>query len=344
MVDTARNAQQDGHVDRIAILGAGAWGTALAHHLGSHGTPVSLWARRAEFAAQLAATRANPLLPGVALAGAVTVSAQLGSVLAQADIVILAAPSHTVREVLSRAAPAWPGGATLVTAAKGIENDTLLTTGEVAAEVLGAQLEGRVVVLSGPSFAAEVAAGQPTSLVAASEQLALAEGVQRLMSVGRVRIYTSPDPRGVEVAGALKNVIAIAVGASDGLGFGQNARAALITRGLSEIARLGVAKGGQAATAAGLAGLGDLVLTCTGDMSRNRTVGFELGRGKPLGAVLAALGHVAEGVTTARSADDLARALGVDLPICTQVSQVLYAGKLPLDAVGDLLRRPLGRE
>jgi glycerol-3-phosphate dehydrogenase (NAD(P)+) len=148
----------------------------------------------------------------------------------------------------------------------------------------------------------------------------------------------------VQVAGALKNVIAIAVGASDGLGFGQNARAALITRGLSEIARLGVAKGGRASTAAGLAGLGDLVLTCTGDMSRNRTVGFELGRGKPLAEVLAALGHVAEGVTTARSADDLAQTLGVELPICGQVRQVLYAGKLPQDAVEDLIRRPLGRE
>jgi glycerol-3-phosphate dehydrogenase (NAD(P)+) len=331
-------------VERIAILGAGAWGTALAQHLASHGVPVALWARRAELAEELLRTRVNPLLPGISLHAQATVSHHLEEVLERAQLVLLAAPSHTVRELLSRAAPHWPSEAILVSAAKGIENHTLLSTGEVAGQVLGERLAQRVVVLSGPSFAAEVAAGQPTSLVAAAGDVRLAERVQRELSLGRLRVYTSSDPMGVQVAGALKNVIAIAVGASDGLGFGQNARAALITRGLSEIARLGVAKGGRAGTAAGLAGLGDLVLTCTGEMSRNRTVGFELGRGRPLAEVLATLGHVAEGVTTARSADDLARALGVELPICAQVHQVLYAGKLPQDAVGDLLRRPLGRE
>jgi len=331
-------------MERIAILGAGAWGTALAQHLASHGVPVALWARRAELAEELLRTRVNPLLPGISLAAPAAVSPRLEEVLERAQLVLLAAPSHTVRELLSRAAPHWPSEAILVSAAKGIENQTLLTTGEVAGQVLGERLAQRVVVLSGPSFAAEVAAGQPTSLVAAAGDVRLAERVQRELSLGRLRVYTSSDPMGVQVAGALKNVIAIAVGASDGLGFGQNARAALITRGLSEIARLGVAKGGRAGTAAGLAGLGDLVLTCTGEMSRNRTVGFELGRGRPLAEVLATLGHVAEGVTTARSADDLARALGVELPICAQVHQVLYARKLPQDAVGDLLRRPLGRE
>jgi glycerol-3-phosphate dehydrogenase (NAD(P)+) len=331
-------------VARIAILGAGAWGTALAHHLASHAVPVALWARRAELAEQLRRTRANSLLPGVSLHSGAAVSHELAEVLDGAELVLFAAPSHTARELLARAAPLWPPRATLVNAAKGIENGTLLTTGEVAAQVLGQRLERRVVVLSGPSFAAEVAAAQPTSLVAAAEDALLAERVQREFSLGRLRVYTSSDPVGVQVAGALKNVIAIAVGASDGLGFGQNARAALITRGLSEISRLGVAMGGRAATAAGLAGLGDLVLTCTGDMSRNRTVGFELGRGRPLSEVLATLGHVAEGVTSARSAADLARSLGVDLPICAQVAEVLFAGKLPQDAVGDLLRRPLGRE
>jgi glycerol-3-phosphate dehydrogenase (NAD(P)+) len=339
-----QQARAGGSGDRIAILGAGAWGTALAQHLASHGVPVALWARRAELAEQLLATRTNPLLPGVVLAALASISHRLEEVLDGAQLVLLAAPSHTARELLLRAAPHWPSQATLVSAAKGIENHTLLTTGEVAAQVLGERLERRIVVLSGPSFAAEVAAGQPTSLVAAAEDVMLAERVQRELSIGRLRVYTSTDPMGVQVAGALKNVIAIAVGASDGLGFGQNARAALITRGLSEIARLGVAKGGRAGTAAGLAGLGDLVLTCTGEMSRNRTVGFELGRGRPLTEVLATLGHVAEGVTTARSADDLARALGVELPICAQVHQVLYAGKSPQEAVGDLLRRPLGRE
>jgi glycerol-3-phosphate dehydrogenase (NAD(P)+) len=329
---------------RVAVLGAGAWGMALAHHLGGSGHETTLWARRPEFAAELQQTRCSPLLPGVALVPSVLVTADFGAALAGAETVVLAAPCHTVREVLGGAAPAWPSQATLVTAAKGIENGTLLMVSEVARESLAHLLAGPVVVLSGPSFAREVADGQPTNVVAASEDDAAAERVQRLFSHGRFRVYTSADPTGVQIAGALKNVIAIAVGASDGLGLGLNARAALITRGVSEIGRLAVGKGGQAITVAGLAGLGDLVLTCTGDLSRNRTVGFELGRGRPLSQVLGSLGHVAEGVTTARSAQDLAERLGVDLPICSQVCQVVYDGKLPRDAVDDLLRRPLKRE
>jgi glycerol-3-phosphate dehydrogenase (NAD(P)+) len=329
---------------RVAVLGAGAWGTALAHHLGSSGYDTTLWARRAEFAAALEQTRHNPLLPEVALAPGVRVSADQHAVLSGVDTVVLAAPCSTVREVLEAAGPFWPSHATLVTATKGIENDTLMTVSEVARQTLGQHLGGPVVVLSGPSFAREVADGQPTNVVAASEDDDAAGSVQRLFSHGRFRVYTSADPAGVQIAGALKNVIAIAVGASDGLGLGLNARAALITRGVSEIGRLAVGKGGQAITVAGLAGLGDLVLTCTGDLSRNRTVGFELGRGRPLDQVLGSLGHVAEGVTTARSAQDLALRLGVDLPICSQVCQVLYDGKLPRDAVDALLRRPLKRE
>jgi glycerol-3-phosphate dehydrogenase (NAD(P)+) len=329
---------------RVAVLGAGAWGMALAHHLGGSGHDTRLWARRPEFAAELQQARHSPLLPGVALLPSVLVTADFGVALAGVEAVVLAAPCHTVREVLTAAAPAWPSGATLVTAAKGIENGTLLMVSEVARQTLAQLLAGPVVVLSGPSFAREVADGQPTNVVAASEDDAAAGRVQRLFSHGRFRVYTSADPTGVQIAGALKNVIAIAVGASDGLGLGLNARAALITRGVSEIGRLAVGKGGQAITVAGLAGLGDLVLTCTGDLSRNRTVGFELGRGRPLSQVLGSLGHVAEGVTTARSAQDLAERLGVDLPICSQVCQVLYDGKLPRAAVDDLLRRPLKRE
>jgi glycerol-3-phosphate dehydrogenase (NAD(P)+) len=305
---------------------------------------VSLWARRAQVAKALTETRHNPLLPGVSLEPGVLVTDSFEEVFDGAGTVVLANPCHTVREVLGNAAPVWPHHATLVTATKGIENGTLLTVSEVAREVLAGRLQQQIVVFSGPSFAREVAAGQPTNVVAASDDESRAQHVQRIFSVGRLRVYTSSDPIGVQVAGALKNVIAIAVGASDGLGLGHNARAALITRGVSEIARLAVAKGGQAGTVAGLAGLGDLVLTCTGELSRNRTVGFELGRGKPLAEVLSSLGHVAEGVTTARSADDLARRLGVDLPICGQVCQVLYHGKLPEDAVADLLRRSLKRE
>ncbi len=329
---------------RVAVLGAGAWGTALAHHLAGAGHDTTLWARRSEFAVALQETRLSPLLPGVSLAPSVRVSAEFGAVLSGADTVVLAVPCHTVREVLGAAAASWPSRATLVTAAKGIENGTLLTVSEVAGQTLAARLAGPVVVFSGPSFAREVADGQPTNVVAASEDDEAAGNVQRLFSHGRLRVYTSADPTGVQIAGALKNVIAIAVGASDGLGLGLNARAALITRGVSEIGRLAVGKGGQAITVAGLAGLGDLVLTCTGELSRNRTVGFELGRGRPLAQVLGSLGHVAEGVTTARSAHDLAERLGVDLPICSQVCQVLHDGKLPRDAVDDLLRRPLKRE
>jgi glycerol-3-phosphate dehydrogenase (NAD(P)+) len=331
-------------VARVAVLGAGAWGTALCHHLAMHGHATRLWARRREFAAALAQTRHNPLLPQVTLPAEVVVSHQFDEVLDQVEAVVLAAPCHTVREVLVAVGDRWPAGATLITAAKGIENGTLLTVSELAREVLGARLDRPVVVLSGPSFAREVAEGKPTNVVAASEEDHAAEGVQLLFSHGRLRVYTSADPVGVQIAGALKNVIAIAVGASDGLGLGNNARAALITRGVSEIGRLAVAKGGQAVTVAGLAGLGDLVLTCTGELSRNRTVGLELGRGRPLAQVLGSLGHVAEGVTTARSAHDLAQQLGVDLPICSQVCQVLYDGKSPRDAVDDLLRRPLKRE
>jgi glycerol-3-phosphate dehydrogenase (NAD(P)+) len=333
-----------GAMSKVAVLGAGAWGTALAHHLATHGHPTRLWAHRQEFAEALERTRHNPLLPHAALAAGIAVSHRFDEVLDQADAVVLATPCHTVREVLGALADAWPARATLITAAKGIENDTLLTVSEVARQVLGSRLAEPVVVFSGPSFAREVVEGQPTNVVAASEDDASAERVQILFSHGRLRVYTSADPAGVQIGGALKNVIAIAVGASDGLGLGNNARAALITRGVSEIGRLAVAKGGQALTVAGLAGLGDLVLTCTGELSRNRTVGLELGRGRPLAHVLGSLGHVAEGVTTARSAHDLAQALGVDLPICAQVCQVLYDGKLPRDAVDDLLRRPLKRE
>jgi glycerol-3-phosphate dehydrogenase (NAD(P)+) len=278
------------------------------------------------------------------LAPSVSVSSELPVVLRDATMVVLAVPCHTLRSVITRAKAVWPSKAVVVSATKGIERGTLRLTTEIVLEALAGAAAGPLVVLSGPSFAGEVVAGQPTSIVAASLDEAAAHEVQRVFSWGRFRVYTSGDPVGVQVAGALKNVIAIAVGASDGLGFGYNARAALVTRGLSEIARVAVAKGGQALTVAGLAGLGDLVLTCTGELSRNRTVGFELGRGRPLADVLQSLGHVAEGVTTAKSADGLARSLDVELPICAEVCEVLYANKSPQDAVEDLLRRALKPE
>lgn len=329
---------------KVAIVGAGAWGTALCHHLAVHGASVSLWVRREDQLAALATRRENHLLPGVLLPHTVELTHRLEQALAGASTIVFATPCHGLREVAAAALPFIARDACLVSAAKGIENETLLLTTEIIADVVGPALGARTVVLSGPSFAREVAEGHPTNVVAASLDDELASEVQLIFSLGRLRVYTSGDPIGVQVAGALKNVIAIAVGASDGLGLGNNTRAALITRGVSEVARLAAAKGGQPLTVAGLAGLGDLILTCTGDLSRNRKVGFELGRGRALADVLSSLGHVAEGVTTAKSAYDLAARLGVELPICSQVYAVLYGDRTPEAAVDELLSRPLKRE
>jgi glycerol-3-phosphate dehydrogenase (NAD(P)+) len=268
----------------------------------------------------------------------------MAQAVSDAGLVVLAVPSEAVRATLTAAAPSLSASATLVVVAKGIEPTTLMLLSEVTRDVLGAQGEQRAVFLSGPSFASEVARGLPTNLVAAGSDAQRSLLVQQRFASDRLRIYTSDDPAGVQVGGALKNVIAIAAGASDGLGFGHNTRAALITRGLAEMARLAVAKGGSVRTLSGLAGLGDLVLTCSAELSRNRTVGFELGRGRQLAEVLAGLGHVAEGVTTAHSAYHLAERLGVDLPITSEVYAVLYGAKPVAQAVRDLLSRPLKKE
>lgn len=329
---------------QVVVLGAGAWGTALALHMLRAGHAVRLWGHPVEQARALAATRQNPLLPGFALPEGIAVVEQLDAALRGAELVVLAVPSQVVRPMLQRAAGQWPSRAAVLSATKGIENDTLMLMDEVIEDVLGPSLRPRLGVISGPSFAREVAAAMPTNLVLAAHEIALAEQLQQMVASDRLRVYASSDVKGVQVGGALKNVIAIAVGAADGLGFGHNARAGLITRGLSEIGRLAQAKGGQVKTVSGLAGLGDLVLTCTGDLSRNRTVGFELGRGGELESVLQSLGHVAEGVATAKSAHELGRQLQVDLPICEQVYQVLFEGKSPGDAVRDLLHRPLRHE
>jgi len=232
----------------------------------------------------------------------------------------------------------------VVLASKGIEKETLMLPTEIADDVLGESARGRTLALSGPSFAVEVARRLPTNVVVAAKDLDVSVDVQSRIATERLRVYSSDDPIGVQVGGALKNVIAIAAGACDGLGFGHNTRAALITRGLAEMARLALKKGGQVLTLSGLAGLGDLVLTCTGELSRNRTVGFELGRGRPLADVLAGLGHVAEGVTTAESAHRLAEKVGVELPIATEVYAVLFENKPVPEAVRDVLARPLRSE
>jgi glycerol-3-phosphate dehydrogenase (NAD(P)+) len=334
----------DETADKIAVLGAGAWGTALARLLAERG-PVALWTWQEEHARALLSDRENrEFLAGYSLSERISPTAQLAEALRGARLVVVAVPSEAVRATLVAAREIFPTDASLVIVAKGIEPASLMLLSEVTRDVLGAEAEHRAVFLSGPSFAIEVARGLPTNLVAAGRDPERSHLVQQRFANDRLRVYSSDDPAGVQVGGALKNVIAIAAGASDGLGFGHNTRAALVTRGLAEMARLAVAKGGNGLTLSGLAGLGDLVLTCSAELSRNRTVGFELGRGRKLPEVLSGLGHVAEGVVTAQSAFHLAGRLGVDLPITSEVYAVLYADKPVAQAVRDLLARPLKRE
>jgi glycerol-3-phosphate dehydrogenase (NAD(P)+) len=327
----------------IAVIGAGAWGTALALTLAERGN-VRLWTWQEEHARLLGAERENRrFLPGFPLPPNVTPTASLADALPGAELVVVALPTETLRATLSAARDVLPP-VPLVVASKGIEKATLLLPTEIAEDALGAPARGRTLALSGPSFAVEVARRLPTNIVVAAADHALSVEVQARVATERLRVYSSDDPVGVQVGGALKNVIAIAAGACDGLGFGHNTRAALVTRGLAEMARLALEKGGKVLTLAGLAGLGDLVLTCTGELSRNRTVGFELGRGRPLADVLAGLGHVAEGVTTAESAHRLAEKLGVELPIASEVYAVLFENKPVHEAVRDVLARPLRSE
>jgi glycerol-3-phosphate dehydrogenase (NAD(P)+) len=330
-------------MSHVAIVGAGAWGTALSLVLAERG-PVRLWTFDSEHAERLSRERANAaFLPGFPLPPQVEPTSDLAHALTDAELAVLALPSVAFRETLERGA-AHLGRAPLVIATKGIEPGTWMLLTEVVEDVLGAATARTALVLSGPSFALEVARRLPTNVVVAASDHRASVAVQARIATERFRVYSSDDPVGVQVGGALKNVIAIAAGACDGLGFGHNTRAAVITRGLAEIARLAVEKGGQAATLSGLAGLGDLVLTCTGELSRNRAVGLELGRGKELSSVLAGLGHVAEGVPTAEAAVRLADELGVDLPISAEVYRVLFERKPVLDAVRDVLARPLKRE
>jgi len=329
----------------LAILGAGAWGTALARAQSERGERTRLWTWQAEHATQMREERMNrAFLPGFTLPEGVDPNADLEYTLTGASAVILVVPTAGFRDTLEHAKPYIDPTATLIIATKGIEPGSLMLLTEVVASVLGPSAHGRCVVLSGPSFAKEVALGLPTSLVAASHSAELATRVQQRLSSDHFRVYAGDDPIGVQVGGALKNVIAVAAGACDGLGFGYNTRAALITRGLAEIARLALAKGGHALTLAGLAGLGDLVLTCTGELSRNRTLGYELGCGKSLTDALSGLGHVAEGVVTADSAYHLAQRLGVELPISGEVYRVLFEHKPVKEAVRAVLGRPLTRE
>jgi glycerol-3-phosphate dehydrogenase (NAD(P)+) len=326
---------------RCAVIGAGAWGTALADLLASNGHDTTIWAFEPEVAASICASHENRFLSGVALATSLEATTEFARACRGAEIVVYAAPSSHLRAIAVRSAPFVPHDAIVAVATKGIERDTfaLMTT------VVEAEIARRpVVALSGPSFAAEVAARQPTAIVAASTNEQAALVVQGALSSASFRVYTHDDVIGVELGGALKNVMAVATGIVEGVGLGFNSRAALITRGLHEMTRLGVALGARAATFAGLAGLGDLVLTCTGALSRNRALGMEIGRGATLAEALAGKETVAEGVTTTASALGLAKAHGVDMPIVAMAHRILFEGHSARDAVPALMSRELRSE
>lgn len=329
----------------IAVLGSGSWGSALAKVLSDKGHDVRLWGRRPELAEEIRVRGENAtFLPGARFAPTLRATSSLDEALDGVEMLVMAVPTHGLREVLRSARVMIPEGIPVVSATKGIEQSTLYFVNEVMADEVPWIAE-RFAALSGPSFAREVAAGHPTVVVVASRDLALATQVQKAFwTDDRFRLYLTDDVVGVELGGALKNVIAIAAGAVDGMGFGHNSRAALITRGLAEMARLSMHLGGSALTLAGLAGMGDLVLTCTGELSRNRHVGVELGKGRTLSSILGEMRQVAEGVRTARSAYDLARRENVSMPIVEQVFEVLYHDKPLQTAMHELMTRHAGHE
>lgn len=325
---------------RIGVLGAGSWGTALAMQLCRSGDVVWQWDHRPERAAASQATRENArYLPGIPLPENLTVSSRLDEVLAGASFVVEAIPSQSVRQVMTEARPFIEPDAVVCCASKGIESSTLMTMDEVLAEVLPPEMHARSAFLAGPSFAKEVAKGMPTAVVVASRNEHAANAVADAFHGGPFRCYHTDDIVGAELGGALKNIIAIAVGVADGVGSGLNARAAIITRGLAEITRMAVHRGGHPLTLSGLAGMGDLVLTATGDLSRNRRVGLALGRGQTLAQILEELGQVAEGVVTTKSAVELAAREKVDMPITEQVYAMLYEDKPAHAVLEDLLSR-----
>jgi glycerol-3-phosphate dehydrogenase (NAD(P)+) len=332
-------------VTELAVIGGGSWGTALAIVLAQRFARVRLWVYERDLAKRMQSGGENDLyLPGFALPSNVEVTPGLESALDAAGVVLGVMPSHLVRAMYGRMLPCLDPSMLFVSATKGIENGTLLRMSEVIREVVSAKFDPRVAVVSGPTFAREVAAGEPTALVVASTDPALAEAVQKSFAGPTFRLYTSPDPVGVEIGGAVKNVVAIGAGVCHGLGLGNNALAALITRGLAEMTRLAVAMGGRPQTLAGLAGLGDLVLTCTGALSRNRTVGIELARGRTLEEITGSMRMVAEGVKSTGATVDLARRHGVETPISDQMFQMLHTGLSPREAIRRLMERSLKGE
>jgi glycerol-3-phosphate dehydrogenase (NAD(P)+) len=332
-------------VKNLAIIGAGSWGTALAIVLAPRFPRIRLWVYEADLAERMAASRQNDVyLSGCELPPQVEPVHDLADALDGAEIVLSVMPSHLVRGLYQQMLPFLQESMLFVSATKGLENDTLLRMSEVIAQVLRSRFAARIAVISGPTFAHEVARFEPTTLVAASEDPGLASTVQQAFSGPTFRLYASPDPIGVEIGGSIKNVVAIGAGVLHGMGLGHNVMAALVTRGLAEMTRLATAMGGRGQTLAGLAGLGDLVLTCTGDLSRNRTVGVELARGRKLQEIVGSMKMVAEGIKTTNAAVDLARRLSVEMPIAHQMFQMLHFGVSPRDAIQRLMERSLKEE
>lgn len=328
---------------RVAVVGAGSWGTALANLLSTNGHKTTLWSRGDEVAALINRKHENTVyLPGIRLSPDLVATTDLGAAVSGADLVVLVVPSYAMRGTVAAASRFLAGAAVLVSASKGIEDETCKTMFDVIAEEAGAA--ERIAVLSGPSFAAEVAAGQPTVIVAAARSQVLAERVQADFASLTLRVYSSTDVVGVEIGGVVKNIMAIATGVSDGLGFGHNARAATITRGLAEITRLAVSLGARPETLAGLSGVGDLVLTCTGDLSRNRQLGIRIGRGEKVADILAGMRMVAEGVRNTKAVKTLASRQGIELPIVDVTYSVLYEGLAPEQALAKLFGRSLKPE
>ena len=326
---------------KVAVLGAGSWGTAVAAICAASSDTV-LWARRGELAEQICSQHRNvAYLPEVELPATLRATASLGDAVGDAGLVVMAVPSHGFRAILSQAAPSVGRGVAVISLAKGLEEGSLARMTEVVVDVLPDHPAG---VLTGPNLAHEVVAGQPTASVVAIDDDELGRRVQELLSTGTFRVYTNRDVVGCEIAGALKNVIAIAAGMADGMGFGDNSKAALITRGLAELARLGVAMGGNPLTFSGLAGMGDLVATCTSRQSRNRHVGHELGAGRALPEIVADMNMVAEGVKTAPSVLELGRRHDVELPIVEQVVEVLSGRKPAREIIPALMRRQMKAE
>lgn len=325
------------------MIGAGSWGTALADLLASKGLSVTIWSRGSEVAQLINERHENRIyLPGVILPSSLRATTEMRLAVEGADLVLMVVPSHAMRETAVAAAPFVGSHALVVSATKGIEDETSKTMFEVLVDVLGGA--ERVGVVSGPSFAAEVASGHPTVVVAAAREDAVAERIQRVFASPNVRVYRSTDLVGVEIGGVVKNVMAICTGVAEGLGYGLNTRAAIITRGLAEIMRLAVALGARPETLAGLSGIGDLVLTCTGDLSRNRQLGLRIGRGEKIDDILRGMRMVAEGVRNTKAVKQLAKRAGVEMPIVDVAYRVLYERMPPDQALGELFGRSLKPE